>query len=202
MGIKRRVNSEKGFTLIEMIGVIAVVAILGAVVAPKVFKVISESKGSRMSTDASTYAKAVGAWYKDIGTLKSLDVSGNTQDDTAFHTALMKSGGSGGLWSKWDGPYIDSVGNVGVGTALTIGTIAGVVGSSTPVVTTAGDFDLDGDSQNDMSGRQVVYMEITGVTDEEFATVDDAIDGGGGAEIGKVKYDATGDILRIYLQSL
>ncbi len=46
---------QQGFTLIEMIGVLAVIAILAALVLPKVFDVMGESKVSALVAAVKTY---------------------------------------------------------------------------------------------------------------------------------------------------
>jgi prepilin-type N-terminal cleavage/methylation domain-containing protein len=44
MKLKTKTNNNKGFTLIEMIGVLAVIAILAALLIPKVFQAITEAR--------------------------------------------------------------------------------------------------------------------------------------------------------------
>ncbi len=57
-----------------------------------------------------------------------------------------------------------------------------------------------------MDSKQVVAIKLTGISDSEFAKVDGMLDKGltaaNNATSGRVKYDATGDILYIYLASL
>ncbi|HCO58612.1 MAG TPA: hypothetical protein DIT58_00335, partial [Porticoccaceae bacterium] len=62
-----RVRSA-GFTLIEMIGVLAIIAILAAAVAPRVFEVIADSRGTRMATEIRALETAVTRYYADVGT--------------------------------------------------------------------------------------------------------------------------------------
>ena len=204
MGIKRVVN-KKGFTLIEMIGVLAVIAILAAFIAPKVFKVIKESKPAKFAAQTRTYSTAIVDWYKDIGTLQSIAAGGGLNaTDASFQVELMTKGAnSGGSWVNWNGPYIESVSGVAIGTTLTIATIPCTVGSSTAASDTEGmSFDFDGDGNNDMSGQQVVTIQVTGVTQVDFDAVNGIIDKGiANEDHGKVKYDAAGDVLYLYLAS-
>ncbi len=208
MKVRNNVNSKSGFTLIEMIGVIAIIAILAAFITPKVFKTIEDSKVTRFAGEIPSYATAVTGWYKDIGTLQSLNSSGvATTPDTSFQAELIStSGNTALLWAQWDGPYIDSVANISVGSALTIETNAGTSGTAAPSNATSMAFDLDDDDANDMASKQVAAIKLTGISDGEFAKIDAIMDKGLTASrndsSGRVKYDSTNDILYIYLASL
>ncbi len=210
MKVKSNVNAKSGFTLIEMIGVIAIIAILAAFITPKVFKTIEDSRVTRFAGEIPSYATAVTGWYMDIGSLQSLNASGvATTPDTTFQAELIANQGTSsttGLWTNWDGPYIDSVSNISIGTALTIETNAGTAGTAAPSNATSMAFDLDDDDANDMASRQVVALRLTAVSDGEFAKIDGMLDRGLTASrndtSGRVKYDATNDILYIYLASL
>ncbi len=208
--MKSSLSRKSGFTLIEMIGVIAVIAILAAFITPKVFKTIEDTKITRFAGEVPSYSTAVTSWYKDIGSLQSLHADG-TLDPTenAFQTSLITNGGTTpttGRWTNWDGPYIDSVSNIFVGSALSLQTQPGTAGTAAPAATNSTAFDLDDDNANDMDSKQVVAIKLTGISDSEFAKVDGILDKGltaaNNATSGRVKYDATGDIVYIYLASL
>ncbi len=57
-----------------------------------------------------------------------------------------------------------------------------------------------------MATKQVVAIKLTGILDGEFNKVDAIMDKGltaaNNATSGRVKYDATGDIMYIYMASL
>ena len=82
---KERMNN-KGFSLVELIIVIAIMAILAAALAPQLMKYIEKS---RVSTDASTCtsiescvnaALADEAAYKEVATIASGGTAGNAVD--------------------------------------------------------------------------------------------------------------------------
>ena len=60
-------KSKKGFTLIEVVVVIAVVAILAAILAPTVAKNINDSKKARALNECQVIAAAVVDLFKDTG---------------------------------------------------------------------------------------------------------------------------------------
>lgn len=197
-------RSSKGFTLIEIIGVLAVIAILAAMLAPRVFETIADSKSNRMANEVRTYRAAVSNWYRDIGTLQALNGSGlpNSSDNQFQQDLIRSESSSAGLWSKWNGPYLDTgldptfyLSSLPIGgTFMTIQTQLGVR-----------NFNLDGISGDDTTGSQVVYLEIQSVDVNDFIRIDRIIDSGMTGEgtngannnEGKVEYD--GGVMRIYL---
>ena len=58
---------RKSFTLVEMIVVIAIIAILAAVVVPSAFKAIEKSKVSKAVADVRAITKAATLFYADVG---------------------------------------------------------------------------------------------------------------------------------------
>ncbi|MCP5007874.1 MAG: prepilin-type N-terminal cleavage/methylation domain-containing protein [Planctomycetes bacterium] len=205
---KRFLYRRSGFTLIEMIGVIAIIAILAAFITPKIFQVIQDSKVTRFAGEVNTYKAAVTKWYKDIGALRSLNAGGVAlATDTSFQNELIANQGTtaiSGLWAQWNGPYIDSVSNKSLGTTLTIRTQAGNTGTGAPATNNGNAFDLDDDGVNDMAGQQVVALMLTGVTLGDFTKMNNMIDTGLAAATattsGKVKYGGT--TMFVYLTSL
>ncbi len=69
--IKRSVQGRKtgGFTLLEMIGVLAVIAILAAVLIPKVFAAIDNARVSNTAMSCNTVKTAIADHYAKFGSL-------------------------------------------------------------------------------------------------------------------------------------
>lgn len=62
-----RKRNEKGFTLIEVVVVVAVIAILAAVLTPYITKYIDDSKVAKARNEVQVIAAAVTNAYKDLG---------------------------------------------------------------------------------------------------------------------------------------
>jgi general secretion pathway protein G len=89
--IKKGGSMKKGFTLIELIVVIAIIAVMGAVIAPNAFKSIEKAKIAATVQDLNSIKTAAGAYFTDMSAWPTS--SGN------FTT--------GPAGTAWDGPYLD-----------------------------------------------------------------------------------------------
>ena len=59
-------KTQRGFTLIEMIGVLAIIAILVGAVAPRIFEAIEDSKITSSSSLVKSLQSSVSKYYSDI----------------------------------------------------------------------------------------------------------------------------------------
>jgi prepilin-type N-terminal cleavage/methylation domain-containing protein len=69
-------NNEKGFTLIEVIVAIAVVAILAGIITPSVIKHLNDSKRARALNDCMVIGSAIANFYKDVGRMPNMTNTG------------------------------------------------------------------------------------------------------------------------------
>jgi len=212
---------QEGFTLIEMIGVLAVVGILVALVLPKVFNVIGDSKVNTFAAAVRTYETAVINYYADVGSLLPLNLTGVPTAETGGNSTtaiglparLMLDASDAlntgaGKWPKFRGAYlakIDTVSPPGIGAAITMPATAPVAYGTATSSTNLG-WDLNNDGNSDQATTSsVVYVAVTDVSDSDFEKVDAIIDPGIGTTTalrvlrGRVKYDATTDVLLVYL---
>ena len=65
--MKRRWLGQKGFTLMEIIVVLAVIGALSAVLVPVVFRYIDDARRGQAHSDANVIAAAINQMYKDTG---------------------------------------------------------------------------------------------------------------------------------------
>jgi len=86
-------SSREGFTMVELVVIIAIIAILSAILIPAVFNQIQKAKVSRLESELQSLKTAVLQYYADVGSwVKNNDIKYLYQD----------SGETG-----WDGPYTE-----------------------------------------------------------------------------------------------
>jgi prepilin-type N-terminal cleavage/methylation domain-containing protein len=104
--------NKRGFTLIEMVIVLAVVAILAAILTPTIAKNIEDSKKTKASADVKVIGAAVASFYKDVGVWPG-DADGDLDGNDLY--ALSSSNGQGAtgtIWETWaSGSHGDSFKN-------------------------------------------------------------------------------------------
>ena len=182
-----------GFTLIEMIGVLAVIGVLAALIVPKVFDIISSSKIEAFASAVKTFEAAVTKYYSDVGSVKPLDVAGNPQLDNSGHSATVESLPARltlsqfdplvlttNLWPRFKGPYLERFNTdspPGLGTKVYMPVKAAET-YGTPVTGTNLGWDLKGDDgNNDLpTGAAVAYIFVSSVSEEEFLEFDALVD--------------------------
>lgn len=70
-------RDEKGFTLIEVIVAIAVVAILAGIITPSVIKHLEDSKRARAQNDCLVIGSSVASFFKDVARMPNMNAAGN-----------------------------------------------------------------------------------------------------------------------------
>ena len=69
-------RNEKGFTLIEVVVVVAVIAILAAVLTPYITKYIDDSKIAKARNEVQVIGAAMTNFYKDVGIWPNRNAAG------------------------------------------------------------------------------------------------------------------------------
>ncbi len=98
LNLKMKANqSRRGFTLIEILVVVVILAILAAVVVPNVISRIKDAKVSAAISDISTFESSIDQYKLDMGT-----------DPETLDQLLTPPSPRG----KWNGPYLKNLNHI------------------------------------------------------------------------------------------
>ncbi|HAZ95596.1 MAG TPA: type II secretion system protein GspG [Porticoccaceae bacterium] len=92
-------NRQAGFTLIEMMVVVVVIALLGAMIGPTLFKKVQQAEETRVAQDIRTVESAL-KFYR-------LDNYRYPSQAQGLNVLLTPPTGNGA--AKWNGPYLESM---------------------------------------------------------------------------------------------
>jgi prepilin-type N-terminal cleavage/methylation domain-containing protein len=201
---------EPGFTLIEMIGVLAVIAILAAVVVPKVFESINNARINNATMTYNTVKTAIADHYAKFG---SIPLDGTTTPATVlvlpaeqFDLILLKE-------AFLDRPFEIKIGDGNsdpTHARVRLFDISGLTTTSVVDGTANTGFALSGSAgaTNEITGSVCAEAVITGVTALDAKDLNDRLDspalGAPGVNAadtkGRVKYAApAGGITTVYI---
>lgn len=188
---------RQAFTLIEIIGVLAIIALLASLLVPRVFSAINDARVNSTVLNCNAVKSAAMLYFGKYG--KFGGAAGGTL--TATNQAA------------WDSTVLIAEGFLEKPFETKLGVTPQVV-VSTPVATTNAPtaansaFDLDGNASNDVNlGNNVVEVVFAGVALDDARELSLRIDGdtlteakgAATADIrGRVKYSATGEV-RVYI---
>lgn len=174
-------HKQQGFTLMEMVGVIAVIAILASMATPMIFEAIRSAKISTFVEDVNVLRSSVARYYGDTGQFPY-----HAPTDSRDGYRRLISDNSARPIAGWNGPYIEKeFDNPFTDNGYRI------VSSTTNAQY---QFDLDGDGNADTSG--VAYIRIDGVSDTDAKRISDIIDGDGNVTSGDGAWNKAGRVKR------
>ncbi|MEM7279618.1 MAG: prepilin-type N-terminal cleavage/methylation domain-containing protein [Pseudomonadota bacterium] len=174
-------HKQQGFTLMEMIGVIAVIAILASMATPMIFEAIRNAKISAFVEDVNVLRTSVASYYEDTGQFPV-----HIPNDSRDGRKLLTSNGTARPVAGWDGPYIEKefanpFRENGYRAVLTSGNANY-------------QFDLDGDGSADTSG--VAVIRVDNVSDTDAKRISDILDGDGDVDSGDGAWNKAGRVKR------
>jgi len=77
-----------GFTLVEVVVVVAIVALLSAIIVPVISKQIDEAKIGRAKNECMVIASAMNQFYKDVGLWPAAKNNGGARADNALYNLV------------------------------------------------------------------------------------------------------------------
>jgi prepilin-type N-terminal cleavage/methylation domain-containing protein len=102
MNTRERIRGNAGFTLVEVVVVIAVVALLAAILAPLIAKNIDDAKLARAENEAHVIAAALGTFYKDVGRWPTMNAAGTYNTITTLASGTAADPGTAVGTNGWD----------------------------------------------------------------------------------------------------
>ena len=186
--MKTNINQKtSGFTLIEMVGVLAIIAVLAAILIPKIFAAINESRLNNAVVSANTAKTAALGYfgkYSKFGTLAGADMTTNML--TWDRTVLIPEG------------YLEKPFETRVATTNRVQMVAASTATTAASASNSA-YNLDNNTTvaNDAAGRWVIQAHLGQVSIEDAIEINNRIDGdldkvarGSTAEnlLGRVKY--------------
>ncbi len=105
----KNTKSQNGFTLLELVIVLAVLAILSGVLVPMVKQMIDRAKTAKVTSLIDTIEAACKRYYKDNRQFAIENPTGGATAD--FHRLAYAPDGTGGYTTtscpNWSGPYLN-----------------------------------------------------------------------------------------------
>lgn len=104
------IRGREGFTLIEVLVVVALLAALVAIVAPQLFNQLDKGDATQVSSDLESVSSAVKAFRVDVsprfpGDIEDLvfEISTNTNEDNSLDGSSYNEGQQ----QRWNGSYLE-----------------------------------------------------------------------------------------------
>ncbi len=199
MNVRTTDRRHGGFTLIEMVGVLAVIAILAALLVPKIFAAIQESRINNAVGSINACKTAALNYFAKYGVFGNANGAAYTATELAstneWDTILISTG------------FLEKPFSSRVGAASSDLFVRGAVDAD-PAVDNI-QFNLDGDTnlRDVPTGSAVVYVKLDNVAIDDARELSLRIDGAGilsptaGDDVnGRVKFDdANTTTVYIYL---
>lgn len=172
---------QRGFTLIEMIGVVAVIGILASVAAPMIFDAIRNARVTAFVEDVNALKTAVTRYYNDTGTFPT-----HIPTDSRDTTKVLLRNPAASPIAGWDGPYVEK----DIVNPFRAGGYRGIVSTTNANF----QFDLDGDGNVDTTSVTVLRMD--NVSDTDAQRISDILDSDGDVATGTAAWQAAGRVKR------
>ncbi len=171
-----------GFTLIEVVGVMAVIAIIASAAVPRIFGAIEDAKVTKLVSQAKTIGISVATYHNDTG-LWPRHIP--THADPKNHQLMVNVGSDGQPINGWNGPYLEQE----------LRNVITPDGYLDVVVTDGAAYACDLDGNGTQDGRFIIYR-VDGVSDAVAKKVSNIMDKDSNIETGDGSWKKAGRVKR------
>lgn len=203
LALSRRPRARAGFSLVEMIGVLAIIAILAVVIVPKVFSTIASSRITNAVGSITSMKSAVSEFSGKYGTLPTTN-NNSRIDDLLFTAGMLESRFlakigtqpsnppiAGATWTRSGGAWTATGGSSQTTQSRII-----CLNSTTTVPNTANGANFRLDGTTDLpAGSRVVAAVLVNVTGNEARELSLRLDGEAMSAANATTADATGKVV-------
>jgi prepilin-type N-terminal cleavage/methylation domain-containing protein len=203
---------QSGFSLVEMIGVLAIIAILAVVIVPKVFSTIASSRITSAIGSVNSMKTAVSEFAGKHGTVPIANTTLRVDDllvkagflDSRFAVKIGNppSGSQGGTWNQVNGLWVGTAGGTSQSAAPIQSRVICAAGTATAPNTAAGSNYYLNPSNPVVpatdrlpAGSVIVSAVIAGVTPNEALELSRRLDGDNFSEPDTTTADARGKVV-------
>lgn len=166
----------------EMIGVVAVIAILASMATPMIFDSMRNAKVTAFVEDVNVLRTAVASYYEDTGTFPQ-----HIPTDQRDGRRMLMSNSTARPVGGWDGPYIEKE----FDNPFRANGFRSIISTANANY----QFDLDGDGSVDTTS--VAVLRVDNVGDSEAKMISDLLDGDGDVDTGSGAWNRAGRVKRL-----
>ena len=172
--------NRKGFTLVEVLVILAILAALAAILVPTVSNQVRKANVGRVTGDITNLRSGVEAFLVNVHRYPA-DIEDLVSPINGTDTDISGNNYPTGLTSRWEGPYIDR--------SIPTGTLE----------TGFGGLIQDGFEIRTEDGVDYLTVSISGVAYPEFQRIDANIDEANDSILGRLRFTSAGeDTIRFF----
>lgn len=171
---QRHPSHRPGFTLVEVLVILAILAALAAVLVPTVSNQVRKADLGRVTGDLTNLRTGVEAFLVNVHRYPA-DIEDLAYPIDGTDADVNGSGYPAGLQSRWEGPYVDRI--IADGGTLETG-FGGLI--------------QDDFAASTVNGVDYLTVTITGVAQPEFELLDAELDEGNGVAAGRLLWTSGG----------
>ena len=163
----------------EVIGVLAVIAIIAAAATPQIFQAIEDARITALVNSTNDVRTAVAKYYQDTGRWPRHFISSsfNHERQLMFNAADISNTPVPG----WDGPYLEAP-------------LVSPLSPNHDLAVSSGTCDINGDGTTD--GTFITYL-VYGIDDEAARAISDILDNDGDQTTGNGAWHSAGRVRRV-----